>query len=151
MRARISGGMLAIICAIESDDIPGGIIPWGLMPDDASGVELCGVVASCAGVEFSAAAVASFFFDSAASMARITLLLTPAWFSACKPLEERSNCVSLAAMAAEIVVSASPAFTIFMTSALVRGFFCGAVRALTERTTTPNSFNRITPPLEPSA
>src|SRR6266849_7253305 len=50
MRARISGGMLAIICAIESDDIPGGIIPWGLMPDDASGVELCGVVASCAGV-----------------------------------------------------------------------------------------------------
>jgi len=65
--------MLAIICAIESDDIPGGIIPWGLMPDDASGVELCGVVASCAGVEFSAAAAASFFFDSAASIKGLEL------------------------------------------------------------------------------
>src|SRR6266849_1205355 len=90
MRARTSGGMLAIICAIESDDIPGGI-PWGLMPDDASEAEACAVEESCAAVEFSAAAAASFFLASAASMARITLLLTPAWFSVCKPVEVRSN------------------------------------------------------------
>ena len=102
MRSRISGGMLAIICCICSDDIPGGI-PWGLMPwasiPDASGAESCEVVAFGAAAALSAAAAASFFFDSAASMARITLLLTPAWPSDCSPVEERSNCVSLAAMA----------------------------------------------------
>src|SRR5437870_4305623 len=112
MRACISRGMLAIICCICSGDIPGGI-PWGLMPcgfmpDDPSGAEGCGAEESSASVEFSAAAAASFFFDSAASMERITLLLAPAWLSACKPAEERSNWVSLAAMAATIVVSASP-------------------------------------------
>src|ERR1700730_8494443 len=140
MRACISGGMLAIICCICSGDIPGGI-PWGLMPcgfmpDDPSGAEGCGAEEFSASVESPAAAAASFFFDSAASIARITLLLAPAWLSACKPAEERSNWVSLAAMAATIGVSASPAFTIFMTSAFVRGFFCWAVRAVTVRKTT---------------
>jgi hypothetical protein len=73
--------MLAIICCICSDDIPcgipGGLMPWGFMPD-MSGAESCVVFALGAAAAVSAAAAASFFFDSAASMARITLLLTPA-------------------------------------------------------------------------
>src|ERR1700675_1161005 len=99
-------------------------MPWGPVPEDAFGVESCVVVAPGAGVEFCAASAALFFLASAASMARITLLLTPAWFSDCKPVEERSNWLSLAAMAAVIVLSAVPALTIFMTSALVRGDCC---------------------------
>ena len=86
MRSRISGGMLFIICCIcciwsgDIPCIPWGLMPWGAVPDDASDAECCVVAESCAGVEFCAASAASFFFASAASMARITLLLTPAWF-----------------------------------------------------------------------
>jgi hypothetical protein len=145
MRACISGGMLAIICCIcciWSGDIPCGIpwepMPWGPIADDASGAEPCVVVAPCAGVEFSAAAAASFFFDSADSMARTTLLLTPAWLSACSPVEERSNWVSRVAMAFTMVASGVPAFTIFTTSLLVSGaLFCCAVRLVALRKSAP--------------
>ncbi len=159
MRSRISGGMLFIICCIWSDDIPGGIpwgipggIPCGLMPDDVSGAEPCVVVASCAGVEFSTAAAASFFFDSAASMARTTLLLTPAWLNACSPFEERSNWVSLVAMAFAMAMSGNPAFTIFTTSLLVSGpFFCCAVKRVPQSKRVPtkmvNCSSRTTHPL----
>ena len=61
-------------------------------------------------------------------MARTILLLTPAWPSACSPVEERSNWVSWVAMAFTMVASAVPAFTIFTTSLLDRGALFCAVR-----------------------
>src|ERR1700681_2565607 len=91
-------------------------------------------------------------------MARMIRLLTPAWVSDCNPLEERSNWVSLAAMAATMVVSANPAFTIFTTSAFDREFFCGAPRAATLRAIAAKTRTRVRvdlfqwhaqPPLKP--